>query len=261
LYSYGATKRRWIFLPDKTQIDNFDPDGWKFPTGTVLIKLFTFEGMKIETRVFEKIADGSGFASWRPSVYLWRSDQSDADLLRTNDFYALTDLERNVYAAGLVADRYRIASPNQCVKCHSSSTDVALGFNYLQLSNATFDKNVLSLARSGVLAKSVVAFDSIPGSELQQAAIGYMQTNCAVCHNGSGPGPHDFKHRSTVSYDRDEAVIKSVLGNPGLITAGEPAKSRVYQRLSGGTMPPGTIETDANGQRIIWNWISSVTTF
>lgn len=261
LYSSGAEKRRWIFLPNKTQIDNSNPDGWKFPTGTVLMKLFSLNGRKVETRVFEKISAGSGISAWRPSVYLWRTDQSEADLLKTNDFYALPDIERNVYEAGHVADRYKIVAPNQCVKCHSSSADGALGFNYLQLSISGVENNVLALSRNSVLTNQVLTFDSIPGSSLQQEAVGYMQTNCAVCHNGAGPGPHDFKHRSTVQTDRDEAVIQSVLQTPGLITPGDPMKSRVYLRFSGGTMPPGTIAKDNDGEQVLWNWISSVTTF
>ncbi|CAN5575895.1 hypothetical protein BH10BDE1_BH10BDE1_32980 [soil metagenome] len=261
LYSYGAEKRRWVFLPDKSQIDNSDPDGWKFPIGTVFMKLFSLNGRKIETRLWEKVGQGTGIIAWRPSVYLWRADQTDADLLKTNDFYSLTDIEKNAYEAGLVADRYKIISPNQCTKCHTSSADGPLGFNYLQLSNARSEKNVLALSQAGVLANEVVAFDSIPGSTLQQEAIGYMQTNCAVCHNGSGPGPHDFRHRSTAQISGDEGVIKSAMDTPGLITPGDPNNSRIYQRFSTATMPPGTIEKDINGQQRLWDWISSITTF
>src|SRR5262245_27296145 len=31
LYSDGATKKRWIYLPPGTQIDTSDPDYWQFP--------------------------------------------------------------------------------------------------------------------------------------------------------------------------------------------------------------------------------------
>src|SRR4051812_24839823 len=33
-WSDGATKRRWIYLPPRTQIDTRDPDAWNFPVGT-----------------------------------------------------------------------------------------------------------------------------------------------------------------------------------------------------------------------------------
>ena len=40
LWSDGATKRRWIYLPPGSRIDTRDPDAWRFPTGTKLWKEF-----------------------------------------------------------------------------------------------------------------------------------------------------------------------------------------------------------------------------
>src|ERR1043165_5881885 len=34
LFADGATKRRWMFIPDGTTIDTTDMDHWKFPLGT-----------------------------------------------------------------------------------------------------------------------------------------------------------------------------------------------------------------------------------
>src|SRR6187397_728352 len=38
LWSDGATKRRWIRLPEGESIDASDPDAWQFPPGTRLWK-------------------------------------------------------------------------------------------------------------------------------------------------------------------------------------------------------------------------------
>lgn len=258
LYSHGSSKRRWVYLPTSSKINNTDPDAWVFPTGTVFMKEFALDGRKIETRVFEKIRNGTGSSAWRSSVYLWRSDQVDADLLNDDLFYSRPTSEQNQYQAGLFRDRYQIVAPSQCLRCHSSSADTALGFNYLQLSNQFLNRNVLALSDAGWLTNSVSRFDEILGSDGQKNAIGYMQTNCVSCHAGNGPGPHNFKHLSTVTRIEDEAIFRSMATSPGLITPGQPATSRLYQRFANGTMPPGTISPDTFGQNVIREWIEGL---
>ena len=51
LWSDGAAKARWIYLPPGTAIDTSDPDDWTFPVGTRFWKEFTFNGRKVETRL------------------------------------------------------------------------------------------------------------------------------------------------------------------------------------------------------------------
>lgn len=258
LYSYGAAKRRWIYLPALSKINNANPDAWSFPTGTVFWKEFALDGKKIETRVFEKTGSGTGITSWRSSVYLWRSDQSDADLLKDDMFYSRPVSDQNMYQAGLVRDRYQIVAPSQCVRCHSSASDSSLGFNYFQLSNQYLKRNVLALSQTSWLTNSVSKFDEILGNETQKNAIGYMQSNCIMCHSGAGPGPHNFKHVSTVKVIEEEAIFRSMAASQGLITPGQPATSRLYQRFSGGTMPPGTLTPDTVGQNYLRLWIEGL---
>ncbi len=257
LFSYGASKRRWIYLPVNATVANQDPDAWVFPTGTVLWKEFSVEGKKVETRVFEKVRGGSGFASWRSTVYLWRADQTDADLQTVDDFYSLPENTKQFYQAGLVADRYRLVSLSQCIRCHTNTSDVALGFNYFQLSNEYLNRNVLALSQRGIFTNPVQKFDEIAGSDAQKTALGYIQSNCAHCHSGAGPGPHNFRHKSTMARIEDEAIYQSNVLSPGLFTPGNPSASRIFLRISGGTMPPGTLSADSVGVSYIRDWIAT----
>ena len=77
LWSDGATKRRWISLPAGTAIDASDPDAWVFPSGTRLWKEFSFAGRRIETRLIERLLDGS----WRYAAYAWSADGREATLV------------------------------------------------------------------------------------------------------------------------------------------------------------------------------------
>src|SRR5688572_13616865 len=51
LWSDGASKRRFIWLPPGTQIETSDMDEWQFPVGTKLWKEFTRDGVRVETRL------------------------------------------------------------------------------------------------------------------------------------------------------------------------------------------------------------------
>src|SRR5436305_4822918 len=50
LWSDGAGKSRWMYLPPGVQIDGTDIDSWVFPVGTKLWKEFAFDGRRVETR-------------------------------------------------------------------------------------------------------------------------------------------------------------------------------------------------------------------
>src|SRR5205809_29033 len=50
LWSDGAEKHRFLFLPPGAQIDTTDLDSWKFPVDTKAWKEFRVDGKLIETR-------------------------------------------------------------------------------------------------------------------------------------------------------------------------------------------------------------------
>ncbi len=74
LWSDGARKQRWIYLPPGAAIDGHDPDAWQFPVGTKLWKEFAF-GRRAETRYMERTPGG-----WRYATYVWMADGHDAVL-------------------------------------------------------------------------------------------------------------------------------------------------------------------------------------
>jgi hypothetical protein len=261
LYSDGSTKRRWFYLPPGAQIDNTQPDEWIFPAGSILFKEFSLNGKKIETRVFEKINNQTGISAWRASVYVWLTDQTDAHLLKTDNFYALTEFERQPYQANGVADKYRMANLSQCQSCHTSAKDVSQGFSYLQLSDIKNPVNVLSLSNKFFFKQPFEQLDKILGTPTERAAIGYIQSNCATCHNGKGPAPHNFKHNSYSQTLSEEPLFQSIKNAPGLVTFGDSANSRLYKRMENRSMPRITLYTpDTEGWKIINDWINTSTT-
>ena len=69
LWSDGAAKRRWIFIPPGAAIDTSDMNQWRFPMGTKLFKEFTRDGVRVETRILMKT--GLDDESWSGSAYIW----------------------------------------------------------------------------------------------------------------------------------------------------------------------------------------------
>lgn len=256
LYSDGASKRRWIYLPVGTAIDVSNPDEWIFPIGAILYKEFSVNGKKIETRVFEKVTNQTGFSAWRASVYVWLKDQTEAERLKVDNFYTQTEVEMDRFQAKEIASQYKMAALTQCQTCHGSAKDVSQGFNYLQLSDSFKPLNVLTLSQNGFFTSPIETVDQIKGTSSERNAIGYIQSNCATCHGGSGPGPHNFKHKSTSQKLSDEPLYKSILASPGLVTFADTANSRLFIRMSNGTMPKITLYVqDSAGLALLNNWI------
>jgi len=122
LWSDGAAKRRWIYLPPGQDIDARQADDWIFPVGTKLWKEFSF-GKKVETRYLEKVARGE----WRFAAYAWNAGENDAILVP----------ERGAPNCYPIAEgvRHDIPGVADCKTCHEGQgRDIVLGFNALQLS-------------------------------------------------------------------------------------------------------------------------------
>ena len=186
LYTDGAVKRRWIYLPPGQQIDATDLDHWVFPVGTRIWKEFAF-GRRIETRLMELHQDG-----WLYAAYAWNQDETAATLAPDR---GLAGIE---VGPGL---RHDIPGRFDCLACHEGQKNEVLGFGALQLSPQR-DPGALhgeALPEGGVDLTALVErglirglpegmkAPEIPGSPRQRAALGYLHANCGHCHNAGSP--------------------------------------------------------------------------
>ncbi|MCU0976535.1 MAG: hypothetical protein MUC71_09545 [Steroidobacteraceae bacterium] len=190
LWTDGASKRRWIYLPPGSTIDATDPDAWNFPPGTRVWKEFA-SGRPLETRVIERGADGR----WRFAAYVWNESGTDARLAPPEGA-TLEGIE------GMPAGRYRVPSREDCVACHEAAPARILGFGALQLSadrdplaphaTAAPEGSLLPdlAARgwlSGLPAELLTAPPRIDGrTPEERAALGWLHGNCGHCHNDRG---------------------------------------------------------------------------
>jgi hypothetical protein len=182
LWSDGADKLRWIYLPPGQKIDTSDMDEWTFPVGTKVFKEFSLPmgdasaDTRIETRMIWKQAPGT----WYRTTYLWTSDG-------VSDATELTDGELDAGGTG-----YEVPNQDECNQCHNGRKDGVLGFEAVALSSASASGLPMSaLIAQGLLTAPPDAAITIPGDPTALAALGYLHMNCGTaCHNGGNGQAH-----------------------------------------------------------------------
>lgn len=268
LWSDGAEKRRWVWLPPGSTIDTTDMNYWSFPAGTKLFKEFTRDGTRVETRLIEKQQSGT----WYTVAYLWREDQMEAD--------AVPDGMMN--ASGTEHD---VPNADGCWTCHSQQPDKALGFSAIQLSHDPEDPNdpneytLARLIEANLLSAPPAApIEFSDGwTDDEKATFGYMHANCGTCHNpmGSansttgldlflkiddlaGTAQESSVYQGTVDVDimKNDVTLEATKR----IDPGSLDNSAIYQRLSNKgeewSMPPlGTEIVDPDGQQLLQDFI------
>jgi hypothetical protein len=281
LWSDGAMKRRWVYLPPGTRIEPGAAGGWDFPVGTRFWKEFSFGGRRVETRYLWKASD----RGWLAASYAWNPEGTDAMLVPE---------EGAPGAFGLAWSRtHDIPARADCAACHGS-TLAPLGFNPLQLSDDR-DPNAIhgepltagmvtlrTLQTEGLLAPD-------PGGSKQQppriatrdpgtrAVLGYLSANCGGCHNSSGEIAAQLPSLAYADVMADgEAVARRLAGQPSrwqapgrpdgetfLIDPGSPQSSaillRMRSRRPSSQMPPlGTVLPDTEAIGAISRWITAM---
>src|SRR5262245_40033547 len=260
LWSDGAEKRRWVWLPPGMQIDTTDMDSWLFPVGTKFWKEFRRDGGRVETRLLEKIGPGEG--DWAALAYLWNDDQGDA---LATPFGAID-------AGGTPHD---VPAAGECVACHGGRKSFVLGFSAIQLSadGAPGDVTLATLAAGGVLSHRPTREVDVPGTETERAALGYLHANCGHCHNPARPehgGARCFNPENDIYFQlsvnqlaspAETATYRSTVGK--VIQPGEPDHSAVIELVSHRgmfrQMPPlATERVDDQAVGLLRSWIAGM---
>ena len=276
LWADGATKLRWIYIPPGAQIDTSDMDYWRYPTGTKVWKEFDVGGVRLETRYLEKI--GAADSAWNMVSYAWRADQSEADLATAGVM--------NAQGTGHVIPSHAV-----CTGCHNKLPGRVLGFTALQLDAPSTDG---SLTLDGAIANNWLSVNPpgtssphfpLPGASADQAALGYLHSNCGHCHNPMSPISYvgvnlrmEVSGLATVSateaYITNVNVVGEAIpvfdngvanGNNATIriVPGDALDSILFQRFvspnAGQHMPTtGENGTDPTGEDILTTWINAL---
>ena len=278
LWTDGAKKARWIYLPPGTAIDTTVPGDWTYPVGTRFWKEFSFNGRKVETRFIWRASD----ARWVFASYAWNEEQTDAVLAPPEGIPGVVEV-----APGR---RHDIPAVSDCAACHGTTRPGPLGFNALQLStdrdpNAIHGEplapgmiNLATLSDEGLLSPARPELVAHPprieaSSPATRSVLGYFAANCGTCHNRSGETTFDgpsLKHSDVLDGDTVAARLLGYVTNwqvPGqpegasrMLNAAAPDASamlaRMRSRRPSSQMPPlGTVVRDEQAIAAIERWI------
>jgi hypothetical protein len=268
LWSDGATKRRFLYVPPGTTIDTTDMGQWTFPVGTKAWKEFSRDGTRVETRLIEKRSDG-----WFPVAFVWNAEQTEAVATPLGEDNAL-------------GTEHDVPDQNDCRACHDGGSDFLLGVSAIQLSHdtsmltpderAALGTTLADLDAAGLLSAPPAASGySPPGDETAQQALGVLHANCGHCHNPAAFAwdKSDLELRLTLptldAVENTPAYVSAVNvatsttidGAPVRIDPGFPDRSAVYVRMASRdpvlAMPTIASErVDTVGSQAVSLWIS-----
>lgn len=266
LWSDGAEKLRFIYLPEGTRLTADGEGLLQFPVGSAIIKTFAFgEGAErrlIETRVLLHRADG-----WTALPYRWNAEQTEASLVLAGGRLDL------VTPAG-EAISYGIPNKNQCKTCHSKDGQVIpIGPKARNLSAAWLG----GMAKAGLLDRVPAGAGSLPdwrahaSGPAEPLARAYLDVNCAHCHQPGGGASNsglDLRWEQADPHaigimKRPVAAGRGAGGHEFSILPGQPDASILAFRMDsaepGIAMPElGKASVDKDGVAVVRRWIAEM---
>jgi len=269
LWSDGATKQRWLALPDAQSISINTNGDFQFPAGSVLRKDFYLDNKIVETRLLAYHTDGD----WAGYSYEWNADASDATLLADSKTVTIG------------THKWYYPSGSDCLRCHTIAAGRSLGPETAQLNRD------YTYAATGKTGNQVFTFSSIglfdvalsatPANlpalaapddttkSIEARARAYLHANCSHCHRPGGPGRGGMDLRYDVAFNAmgvcdkvpdtgDLDVTDARVFYPSV-----PEKSLISLRMHSNDittrMPPlGRNVVDDAGAKLIDDWILSV---
>jgi len=282
-WSDGAIKERFFAVPGDQKVKFHEKKAWEFEDGAVTVKSFQLEmeegkpqsRKRIETRIVVKQDD-----RWVGYTYLWRPDQSDADLVEAG---GADKTYRIKLANGKTRDQvWHYPSRNECMFCHSRAAGFVLGIRTSQMNRdhayaAATDNQIRALDHVGTFAKppgkAVTALPALVdpyGSKGDVAlrARTWLEVNCAMCHVNDGGGNSAIELDLATPLNKanliDEVPLHDTFGlrDPRLVAKGDASRSVLFHRVNkrgSGQMPPtSSNRVDEAGVRLLREWIASM---
>ncbi|MFC4294793.1 SO2930 family diheme c-type cytochrome [Novosphingobium tardum] len=266
LWSDGAEKLRFVFVPAGMQAHAKGEGLIDFPMGSALIKTFAFsqEGRRrlIETRVLLHRAEG-----WVALPYLWNAQQTEARL-------AIAGARVQVTTPAGQAISYSVPNKNQCKECHALSGAITpIGPKARNLAPewlAAFHR-AGRLDRVPAVAARLPVWEQRAGATPAAAARGYLDANCGHCHNPAGSASNSGLD---LRWEQDDPALIGINKHPVAagrgagafavdILPGDPDHSILPFRMNsteGGVAMPelGKSTVDPAGVKAVRDWIAGM---
>lgn len=291
LWSDGASKRRWMALPGGTHIKVVDGGDFAFPPGTMLVKEFSLNGRRLETRFFaHHPLPANGAIAFEPGhwvgyTYQWNAEQTEAFLVPAGATAAF-DVDPSDSSLG----QWQVPNREECMTCHTVAAGRSLGPEIGQLNRdftyegtKTTANQLTTLDHIGMFEEPLAALDTLnklarpfdETDDLEDRARAYLHANCSFCHrkpDGTGGGPDEF--RASIAFAQmgicDVApTIPAAVTELGMdeskakiLAHMSPQDSVLWKRMQSRPvrqMPPiASKKPDMEGLNLIAQWINTI---
>ncbi|MBT28853.1 MAG: hypothetical protein CMO01_04250, partial [Thalassobius sp.] len=283
LWSDGASKKRWISIPNESEGIHFSKDSsWQFPVGTVFIKHFelptdTGSFVKVETRFFVIDEEGKGYGI----TYKWNKEGTDATLIGEDESVSedFTFLKNGV----LATQTWNYPTRSQCLTCHNENAGYVLGVKSSQLNKTCTDEatgftenQLISWKKNSFFSSDSIELfvDNLPKlyslndttASLTNQVRSYIDANCSFCHRPNGvEGAFDARFSTPLSeqnlINHEVASRNSTIGNKIIFPLNSDS-SELWIRdssLGENKMPPlGKTKLDNEYLNVLDAWIQSL---
>jgi len=270
LFTDYAEKYRYIYVPEGQQAKAEGDGLLDFPVGSALIKSFGYERdgkpMLLETRVLLHRADG-----WLALPYVWNEEQTEAKLKVAGARIPVTFTDPSGRER---STSYAVPNKNQCKECHALSEAVTpIG---PKARNLTDDGQLEEFARLGLIDRTPKVEYRVPvwgetSAPLNDRARGYLDVNCAHCHNVNGSASNSglfltYEEKMPVRYGIHKRPVAAGRGSGTHdfdIAPGDPEGSIMIYRLNsldpGVSMPEvGRSIVHDEGVALLSQWIAEM---
>lgn len=276
----GARGRHWFAAPVTNQFQPTDKGPWQFDDGLALVQTLALETKagprRVETRVLLKREN-----DWSGYTYVWNEAQTDAELAPESGQRTTLDLPEGRRA-------WLVPSRSDCLACHSRAANFALSLSTRQLNRPLPGDSSVNQLRwleqqelfrsSGDVKRPAVPMDvdaaprfpaiTDTNATLEARARAYLAVNCAHCHVQEGGGNSTMEMAAWTAL-KNTRLIDQVpqhgtlnIKDARIIAPGAPSRSvlvtRSALRLPGQMPPLGTLRPDAEGTRLLVQWITSL---
>jgi uncharacterized repeat protein (TIGR03806 family) len=285
LFSDGALKNRFVYVPEGQAATYDDTEAFDFPVGTALIKTFSFPAdfrqpdkdlRIIETRLL--LRNEAGWQAW---AYVWNDEQTDATLRIAG---AKVDIDTVGADGAPLSFTYSVPNKNQCKACHALGNELApLGPKARNLNGdfpyASGAENQLAhWAAAGILEGVPVPAQApaVPdwrdeAQPLDARARAWLDVNCAHCHRAEGPASNSglfltWGEKERVKLGVGKRPVAAGRGSGGRlfgIVPGDPDGSILFYRVESiepGVMMPelGRHLPDPDAVALLRDWIAGM---
>ena len=261
LYSDGAEKLRFVYVPEGQKVGLGEDGLLQFPVGSAIIKTFAFgqgeDRRLIETRVLLHRADG-----WLALPYLWNEEQTEARLAVAGARIDLTTPKGEAIS-------YRVPNKNQCKECHGLDGAVTpIGPKARNLSAAWLKEHFAMAPKdAGVMP----VWEERASASAEDAARAYLDVNCAHCHR---PGATASNSGLDLRWEQHDPIAIGIMKRPVAagrgagdllfdVVPGKPQESILLHRMlsndPGVAMPElGKSTIDEEGTETVRKWIAGM---